>query len=1133
MLPGSDNIVVKLCNFLYFDILHGLIISKTFLLVHLVFLLLFLFLPCLFLLLFYYCFTIDYITVVRKTVIYLRNKHIINYKFLPSQSTLSYSTILWYKFLGYILDFYQALEMLYFIAKYDKPEMETLATTELSKIYRNLCKYSNISDGVASEINNIGNNASNDTIAPDGGGYYYTMFGSLFNMDYHKFISEQARPDQIKRYHGRFDWLFPDEHKNKWSRYEGVFLRSDSFEHKIAREIGIAVCDYVVYVLWDKRTVTQDDIGALYCNLDTADDIFASVMSLWYFKVTGEFASIELCQELGSLRSATLLVGAIDAQTNYELLGYGMNKKYWRMNSIARSIIFKSREVLDVICDVLNKHNITNKDEIDHIINGFTFQWIGSLLVAGMTGWMNYQLSKSQEMKDKYLSDPCNFTLECARLGATSIAISALRDDTILKAPNGCPFTVPENTVCPFDNTGFLATNNQIFPHASKFDPSRDNLDKDLTVWGDTMTKITDKSSIRACPGYLWAILCSQDVINRKYKFEHQNPTFLGRVWPSTVETVSTGRKKSIHDEKVQKRIDKIHRELDAYSQHMLSLLTPAVRKFNENPILHIPNKSLDSKYDESDYPIKLSKVSYMNGLIKLIEEDENVERDPLKDTVYSLFKSDFLFPIEDSDVHNKFFKNDAELEAFLASKVNLPKRNIDWLKYGGVQSDYAMSLWAFGGNASNLIQVIDKTSETRVFEYSIPENAVFKHDMTYMGNYQTRKGIHVHGACAFFDINYNIISIYVSHLHKMVYRVESDDSKDDSKDNEDRKGDDEIDEVLQEWKFAKWVWLSATVLGVTIVDHALISHIVEANAFVTSARENLPLNHRLRELLRPFTYRTVYINRGADKLLFAKGGIFQRFGGWKYSELARMAKNELQNYEYKPYYAKCDLDGLNKLYSKGIYNNDELDKIYPFIQDSKDYFDLTYSFVEKYLTIVYGDLQSAESQKKCLDDRFCIAFLKQLCDGLKLNYENEVLKRENNCLLLLCELLTSMITSVTSYHEMVGTMGDVACVKPDWIGTKIYKKNGIKELRSPRNDIATTSVLIMLTGVRNPSILNDFSNVFSKTNEKEFNEIKDVLNEWQSSLKQFATIVDERNKKRRIPFQACNPNVMECSVSI
>ena len=539
VFPGSDNILVKLINGLYYGLLHGLILSKILLLIHLVLLVIFLFIPSLFLLLFYYCFTINYITVVRKTVIYWRNKHMINFKFLPSSSSISPISSAFYRFVGYILDLYQVLEMLLFIAKYDKPEMETLATTELSKIYRGLCQYINVSDGTKKSEDSDGSDVSDDRIAPDGGGYYYTMFGSLFNLDYHKFISEQARVDQIKRYHGRFDWLTPNEHKDLWSRYQGVFLRTDSHEHWIAREIGTAVCDYVVYNLWDKHVVTQDNIGALYCNLDTADDIYATVMSLWYFKVTGEFATVELSQELKGLRLATLLVGAIDAQSSYELLGYGINKKYWRMNCIARTILFKNKDVLDVVCNVLNKHNITDKDTIDHIINGFTFQWIGSLLVSGMTGWMNYQISKSDENKQKYLNDPCNFALEAARLGATSIAISALRDDTRLQQPKtktktngggsgGCPMTFWANTVCPFDNTGFLATNNDVFPNASKFDPTRENLKTDLTVWGDTMTRIIDRSSIRACPGYLWAILCSQDVINRKFKFDDNHPTFLG-----------------------------------------------------------------------------------------------------------------------------------------------------------------------------------------------------------------------------------------------------------------------------------------------------------------------------------------------------------------------------------------------------------------------------------------------------------------------------------------------------------------------------------------------------------------------------------------------------------------------------
>jgi hypothetical protein len=81
-------------------------------------------------------------------------------------------------------------------------------------------------------------------------------------------------------------------------------------------------------------------------------------------------------------------------------------------------------------------------------------------------------------------------------------------------------------------------------------------------------------------------------------------------------------------------------------------------------------------------------------------------------------------------------------------------------------------------------------------------------------------------------------------------------------------------------WDHAKWVFKASALVGVTLRDHLVGLHLLAANLLTSAAAERLSPDHPLRRLLKPHTYGTVTINRGASTYLLARRGLLHRAVG-------------------------------------------------------------------------------------------------------------------------------------------------------------------------------------------------------------------------------------------------------------
>lgn len=191
-------------------------------------------------------------------------------------------------------------------------------------------------------------------------------------------------------------------------------------------------------------------------------------------------------------------------------------------------------------------------------------------------------------------------------------------------------------------------------------------------------------------------------------------------------------------------------------------------------------------------------------------------------------------------------------------------------------------------------------------------------------------------------------------------------------------------------------------------------------------------------------------------------------------------------------------------------------DSIFPGHRDSEDFHQIVHNFVVNYV-----------SNYDCVNDKECELFYYGLCKDLKIDTatkKNDFTK-EN-----LCSLISNLICVVTAWHEQVGSVFDVGGIELDWFDVKLYKKKSDKTQQSC-NDFVAFSILIMLTGVRNPALLSDFTHVLLKDDKYKSNV--QIFESFQNELKQLSQEIDQRNKTRRTAFNCVNPRVLECSVSI
>jgi len=123
--------------------------------------------------------------------------------------------------------------------------------------------------------------------------------------------------------------------------------------------------------------------------------------------------------------------------------------------------------------------------------------------------------------------------------------------------------------------------------------------------------------------------------------------------------------------------------------------------------------------------------------------------------------------------------------------------------------------------------------------------------------------------------------------------------------------------------------------------------------------------------------------------------------------------------------------------------------------------------------------------------------------------------------------ILTQLVIRITGIHELVGNLIEYK-MRPDGYCGKVRPNTTMADVQT------YTQLLILgaVTGAREPELLSDFTHLVVENKYKE--KAVRLMFKWQEQLRTLSNTIKEKNDKSRLqPFNAFNPSLLECSVSI
>jgi hypothetical protein len=567
--------------------------------------------------------------------------------------------------------------------------------------------------------------------------------------------------------------------------------------------------------------------------------------------------------------------------------------------------------------------------------------------------------------------------------------------------------------------------------------------------------------------------------------------------------------------------------KLDLYTTEILLATGTQQSVWNVNP-----PRGVDMK-PGMNIDINIKRLN-MNYELPSFDEDS-----PPENTVYKLSGLVLNWKFVGFEDVDDDWDNAEDAMEFREKVFSLPPVNVE---YKELQSDEAISRLAFFGLACHWTRKVrrptiplapisgskanpDQNNDYVPDPYP-PANAVYVNDASILYAYDVRPPYERYGAYAYFDENFKVVGIYWCHGKKPVKPTSQGGN-------------------ASEWDHAKWAWKASMFALVTIYDHLLVTHIVEANTFVTQTRKNLPVEHPLRQFLKPFTYHTVSVNYSAAVNLINDKGLVHRIWAFTYDEFLRVVNSLTALYRFKPWPQFIDPE-LRADYQSGKLK----DADYPIIQDSDQFWNIVQNYVTDWLNTQYGEYDATHDHPPPSDeDSSSIYGLRP--DGVAPNRYGGMLERTEGYLGLpkddqylinfmnglssqlgipiitsrarLIEVLTQLIVNGTGKHEHVGQVSDYM-MNPTFVGMKLLPDKTMQSVQTYVQQCA----LVVLTGLKMPKLLDDWEHLVDQPFKAGYRRFKSDLHKLQAEI-------DERNQRpnRRYPFVSFNPKVIDTSVSV
>jgi len=432
-----------------------------------------------------------------------------------------------------------------------------------------------------------------------------------------------------------------------------------------------------------------------------------------------------------------------------------------------------------------------------------------------------------------------------------------------------------------------------------------------------------------------------------------------------------------------------------------------------------------------------------------------------------------------------------------------------------GDESDLWITLIAFSGYGAH-------RTNARKTDGRHP-TAFFVNDVTFLDQYEVRKGYVKYGAKAFFTAKYQLAEIYLSHTGKL---YKAPDLKIGDASNDDARAS------KLEWKHAKWAWKVSLSVAIFLVDHLAHNQLRESNGLIKALRK-LPEDHPLRRFMLPFTFGTAHRSRVMNEYL-RRYGLYHRAFAFKYEELQRLIRDSMMNApplpenknQQTPRPPRDLMKYRFRLFKKKVNVKRKLaEEIHSLYTDSWDLWVHSLHFVKKYLNSYYG-LMDSEENKKLEGDKDLQNFYSALQQNLNIDTKFRI-KSFN-----VVNLMAHFICTATVWnHHLHSAVSFVYSVDPDFTGLKILGNNAT--MNNVQN-YAEYCCVVMSKGWNEPDlnkpdvwkrVIKDDEN--RKANEKEFRDF------FEDKMRQTAKANQSKNSKRIAPNSTLSPQFLQSSARL
>ena len=524
---------------------------------------------------------------------------------------------------------------------------------------------------------------------------------------------------------------------------------------------------------------------------------------------------------------------------------------------------------------------------------------------------------------------------------------------------------------------------------------------------------------------------------------------------------------------------DKINMEsnvecLDSYTQTILKKIPEMVLSASSVHIDadEVPEPTLE-KFRESkleSFPLG-EKYS-----IKMLPKDDYFGPVSFKDKAFLKgLGSTWIFPITD-----KFMEIPIHLvEKFRAyyrfDKCFPPSNKF----YEELESDESISEMVFSGVMSMWVKD-DTENESN--------KDGFMCDYSKMAELKPRAGFRRLGAKAYFDANKKLIRIHDCHKKRDF--------------TPDHPGWEEVKMLL---KVSAGQWNTAC-------DHLLGVHMIATNSVINAAVQNLSLDHTIRRLIQPFSFRSVYVNNRSMDSLLSDGSLVMHACGYPKEENMRLLERG---------YEKCEMWATpEERISNAGPNVKKLtdERKFPYGCHGIRLHKCFEKFVENWIRHTY------DSDKKIENDTELQNFAQYLHDqlvGTQFTPPKAYKTRAD-----VIKVISTFMFNATGMHEYVGTVSEYI--------------NNPKKLAFRLREGATTTdfqswligmLLFTVTTVPMPKLLSNFNKCYTKTHEQEEwakckDNLKDLSDEFQKENLDEELYLDH-------PFTSFDPSILECSVNV